>query len=106
MGVVGQWQPRPFYPQERPGTRCIGGWVGLRASLVGCRKSRPHRDSTPDYPALAIRYTDWSQANFSQVGIQYTHIQLKGLQLKPDQLQHDPNAARVIAQQYFPATFH
>jgi hypothetical protein len=37
--------PRPLYPQERPGTHCIGGWVGPRAGLDGCRKSRPHRDS-------------------------------------------------------------
>ena len=27
---------RPVYPQERPGTHCIGGWVGPRAGLDGC----------------------------------------------------------------------
>jgi hypothetical protein len=37
--------PQPLYPQERPGTHYIGGWVGLRAGLDGCRKSSPHRDS-------------------------------------------------------------
>ena len=34
-----------FTPRERPGTRCIGSWVGPRAGLYGCGKSRPHRDS-------------------------------------------------------------
>ena len=32
-------------PRKRPGTHCIGGWVGLRAGLVGYGKSRPCRDS-------------------------------------------------------------
>ena len=26
---------------KRPGTHCTGGWVGPRASLEGCGKSRP-----------------------------------------------------------------
>jgi len=38
---------RPLYPQERPGTHCIGGWVGSRAGLDGCGKSSPHWDSIP-----------------------------------------------------------
>ena len=46
MGWVVNATPRPLYPQERPGTRCIGGWVGPRAGLDGCGKSRPNRDST------------------------------------------------------------
>ena len=25
--------PRPLYPRERPGTHCVGGWVGPRAGL-------------------------------------------------------------------------
>ena len=36
-----------FYLQERPGTHCIGGWVGPRAGLYGCGKSHPHRDLIP-----------------------------------------------------------
>jgi hypothetical protein len=39
--------PLSLYPRERPGTHCIGGWVGHRAGLDGCRKSRLHRDSIP-----------------------------------------------------------
>jgi len=40
----GQFTP---YPQERLGTQCIGGWVGPRAGLDGCRKSHQHRDLIP-----------------------------------------------------------
>jgi hypothetical protein len=35
---------------SRPGrftAHCRGGWVGPRAGLVGCGKSRPNRDSIP-----------------------------------------------------------
>jgi hypothetical protein len=39
--------PRPLWPQEKPGTHCIGGWVGPRAGLDVCEKSRPHQDSIP-----------------------------------------------------------
>jgi hypothetical protein len=57
--------PRPLYPRERAGTHCTGGWVGPRAGLDGCGKSRPHRDSIPDRPAVASRYTDCAiPANF------------------------------------------
>jgi hypothetical protein len=45
MGVVVNATPRPLYPRERPGTHCIGGWVGPRAGLDGYGKSRPNRDS-------------------------------------------------------------
>ena len=52
--------PRPLYHRERAGTHCIGGWVGLRAGLDGCGKSRPHRDSTQTVQPVASRYTDWA----------------------------------------------
>jgi hypothetical protein len=39
--------PRPLYPQEITGTHCIRGWVGPRAGLDVCEKSRPPRDSIP-----------------------------------------------------------
>jgi len=42
---------RPLYLQERPGTHCVGGWVGPRVVLDGCGKSRPHRDSIPESPS-------------------------------------------------------
>ena len=40
MGLVINATPQPFYSRERPGTHCIGGWVGPRADLDGCGKSR------------------------------------------------------------------
>jgi hypothetical protein len=39
MGWVVDATPRPVYPRERPGTHCIGGWVGPRASLDSCGES-------------------------------------------------------------------
>jgi hypothetical protein len=45
--VVFNVTPPPPYPQERPGTHCIGGWVGPRAGLDECGKSRFHGDSIP-----------------------------------------------------------
>jgi len=47
MGWVVNVTPRPLYPRERPGAHCVGGWVGPRAGLNGCEKSRPHRHSIP-----------------------------------------------------------
>ena len=45
LGARWDWMfnvtPRPLYPREKPGTHCIGGWVGLRAGLDWCGKSRP-----------------------------------------------------------------
>ena len=33
--------------RERTGIHCTGGWVGPRAGLDRCGKSRPHRNSIP-----------------------------------------------------------
>jgi hypothetical protein len=41
MGWVVNATPRPLNPRERPGTRCLGGWVGPTAGLDRCEKSRP-----------------------------------------------------------------
>jgi hypothetical protein len=47
-GISGQQHtPAVLYFRERPGTHCTGGWVGPRAGLDRCGKSRPHRDSIP-----------------------------------------------------------
>jgi hypothetical protein len=44
MGLGNQRHaPAALPPGERPGTHCTGGWVGPRAGLDGCGKSRPHR---------------------------------------------------------------
>jgi len=58
-GVGGQRHvPAALPPGKRPGTHCIGVWVGSRAGLDGCGKSRLHRDSIPGtvQPVLT-RYT-------------------------------------------------
>jgi hypothetical protein len=52
--------PRPFYPRERPGTHCRGGWVHSSAGLDVCEEPRP----PPGFDHwtvqhLASRYTDW-----------------------------------------------
>jgi len=48
MGVGGQRHvPAALPPGKRSGTHCTGGWVGPRAGLDGCGKSRHHRDSIP-----------------------------------------------------------
>jgi len=46
MVVGGQRHaPAALPPGKRPGTHSTGGWVGPRAGLVVCGKSRsPHRD--------------------------------------------------------------
>ena len=62
MGWVINATPRPLYPRERPGTRRIGGWVGPRAGLDGCGKSRPPppRFDARTVQPVASRYTDWA----------------------------------------------
>jgi len=52
MGWVVNATLRPLYPRERPCSHCIGGWVGPRAGLDGCGKSRPPAGiRSPDRPA-------------------------------------------------------
>jgi hypothetical protein len=45
--VGGQHHALAALPLERPGTYYTGAWVGPRAGLDVCVKSRPYRDSTP-----------------------------------------------------------
>jgi hypothetical protein len=52
---------RPLYPRERPGTHCIGGWMGPRAGLEGCGKSRPPPGFDPrTMQPVASGCTDWA----------------------------------------------
>ena len=60
MEVGGQRHaPAAPYPRERPGTHCVGGWVGPRAGLDVYGKSRlpPEFDSRTVRPVVS-RYTD------------------------------------------------
>ena len=43
--------PAALCPLEGPGTHCTGGWVGPRAGLDCCGKSRPTGIRSPDRPA-------------------------------------------------------
>ena len=54
-------KPRPLYTRERPGTHCVGDWVGPRARLDECGNSRPPPGFDPRtvHPG-ASRYTDWA----------------------------------------------
>jgi hypothetical protein len=46
--VGGQLHVPPTIPSgKKAGTHCAGGWVGPKAGMDGCRKSRSHRDSIP-----------------------------------------------------------
>jgi hypothetical protein len=51
MGWVAYAAPRSFYPRERHGTYCIGGWVGARAGLDGAENLAPTGIRSPDRPA-------------------------------------------------------
>ena len=51
MGWVVNSTPRPLYPRERTGTRCIRGWVDRRARLDGCGKYRPQWDLITRLPS-------------------------------------------------------
>jgi len=55
MGVGGKRHtPAALPPGKKPGTHYIRGWVGPRAGVQGCGKSRLNRDSMP----VPSRYTD------------------------------------------------
>ena len=52
-GVRGQRHAlAALYPRKIPGIHCTGGWVGPRAGLDRCGKSRLHRDSIPGPSSL------------------------------------------------------
>ena len=62
--------PQPLYPQERPGTHFIGGWVGPRAGLDGCVKSHPQPRFDPrTVQSVVSHYTD--RAILAQQGFVY-----------------------------------
>jgi hypothetical protein len=44
-GVGGQRHGPSDLPRQKPGTHSIRGWVGQRAGMDGCGKSRTYRDS-------------------------------------------------------------
>jgi hypothetical protein len=66
---------RPLYTHERPGTRCIGGWVGSRAGLDGFGKSRSHRNSIPE-PSSPLRVAILTDLSLPKLSIRFPrHLQ-------------------------------
>ena len=61
-GVRGQRHaPAAPYLRERPGTHCTVGWVGLRAGLDRCEKSRPPPGFDPrTVQPVGSRYTHYA----------------------------------------------
>jgi hypothetical protein len=59
MRVGGQRHAPAALPRgNRPGTHCIGGWVGPMAGLDGYGKSRPLPEIDPRiFQPVQIRYT-------------------------------------------------
>ena len=45
--------PQPLYARESAGTHCTGGWVGPRAGLARCGKSRP----APEFDLRTVQFT-------------------------------------------------
>ena len=53
--------PRPhFTPREDSGTHCTGGWVGTRAGLDSCGKSRSTGIRSSDRPARSQSPYHWA----------------------------------------------
>jgi len=45
--VSGQRHAPAALSPDRPGTHCIGGWMGQKVGLDEWGKSRPHQDLIP-----------------------------------------------------------
>ena len=73
-GVSGQQHaPAVLYPRERPGTHCIGGWMGPRAVLDRCRKFRPPPPGfdSRTVQSVASLYTAWATRPTTDLGGQF-----------------------------------
>jgi hypothetical protein len=58
MWVGGQRHAPAALPRKKPGTHCIGGWVGGRPGLDGCGKSHQPPEFDPrTFQAEASRYS-------------------------------------------------
>ena len=67
MGWVVNAMPRPLYLRERPGTHCVGGWVGLRADLRGAKNLAPTGIRSPDHPIRSESESNM-KTNLKEVG--------------------------------------
>jgi hypothetical protein len=64
-------------PGKRPGTHCTGGWVGPRAGMGGCGKSRPPTGiRSPDRPARSESLYRLSyRGPLQRASFWYKHVQ-------------------------------
>ena len=66
----GQHAPAALYSRERPGTHCIGSWVGPRAGLERCGKFPPPPGFDPrTVQPVASRYTDYATRLIAFIGL-------------------------------------
>ena len=71
--------PAALTPRIRPGTHCVGGWVGPRAGVDGRGKSRPIGVLTPYRPARSEslyrlrRSNNNSNNNVATLYVPYKH---------------------------------
>jgi hypothetical protein len=72
MGRVVDATPRPFYLRERHGTDSIGEWVGSRAGLDRCGKSRPTGIQSPERPARSESLYRLSYPGLPKSGVTYS----------------------------------
>jgi hypothetical protein len=68
--------PAAFYPWERPSTHCTGGWLGHRAGLDRCGKSRPTGIRSPDCPGRSQSLYQLSYPAHIYIYIYITPIQM------------------------------
>ena len=91
--------PAAIYPRERPGTHCTGGWVGLRAGLDRCGKSRPPPGFDPrTVQPVASLYTDYATRPIPKMKITWKktptalwtgHALDKAMELSSDRLREE-----------------
>jgi len=64
---------------KRPHIYCTEGWVGPRASMNKCRKSRRHRDSIPrpSNPYRVAAPTELSRLILYNLGTRFLNIRYK-----------------------------
>ena len=96
--------PAALYPRERPVSHCTGGWVGPRAGLYRCGKSRPPPGFDPrTVQPLASSYTDYAIRPTSpeEPGTNFSILYVSGPHWPTES-----SGAAVSAPQLWPVTVH
>jgi len=101
MGWVINATPRLLYPQKRPGTHCMGGWVGPRAGLDGCGKSRPPPGFDPrTVQPVASRYSSHKTERCS-TGRLYSRCLRDGVDCQRASMHHSITLLRCKPELFF-----